>query len=123
MKKGDWVIIILVIGLSLALVSMNYINNRSDDYNLKAIIYYNGQVYEEVSLNEEREIEIVTDIGRGLVKVHDHGIEMIESDCKDEICVHTKMAKKNGDMIVCLPNKIVIEVVGQQEVEIDAISG
>lgn len=123
MKKGDIVIIILVISLSLTLVSMNFLKNRSNNHELKGIIYYNGQIYKEVNLNKDQEFEVITDIGRNLVKVHDNGIEIIEADCETQVCVDTKIAKKNGEMVVCLPNKIVIEVVGGEEDELDGISG
>lgn len=123
MKKGDIVIILLVISLSLVLVSINFMNNRSSNHNLKAIIYYNGHIYKEVKLSEEQEFEVITDIGRNLVKVHDNGIEIIEADCETQVCVETKIANKNGQMIVCLPNKIVIKVIGGEEDELDGISG
>jgi len=122
MKKGDIVIIILVISLSLTLVSMNFLKNRSNNHELKGIIYYNGQIYKEVNLNKDQEFEIVTDIGRNLVKVHDNGIEIIEADCETQVCVETKIANKNGQMVVCLPNKIVIQVIGGQEDKLDGIS-
>ncbi len=37
-------------------------------------------------------------------------IRIKEADCGDQICVRRGWASKNGETIVCLPHKLVIEV-------------
>ena len=51
---------------------------------------------------------------------------MIKADCPDKICVNHAAISKKGETIVCLPHKVVIEVVDQdgtqKENQIDIIS-
>ena len=44
---------------------------------------------------------------------------MLEANCPDEICVHHKPISKNGETIVCLPNKVVVVIKNGIEREVD----
>ena len=47
---------------------------------------------------------------------------MIEADCPDQIYVHEKaIISSDGESIICLPNKIVVEVESDKESELDAV--
>lgn len=81
------------------------------------------------SLSEEREIEVKieniqgeeADEGTNVIQIRDGKANIIEADCPDQLCVYQKAISKVGEMIVCLPNKIVIEVEGTEKSELDAI--
>lgn len=45
-----------------------------------------------------------------LIEVDGDKIRIKEADCGDQICVRRGWASKNGETIVCLPHKLVIEV-------------
>ena len=45
-----------------------------------------------------------------------------DADCPDQLCVHQKAASKNHESIICLPNKVVVEVDGSEESEFDAVA-
>ena len=47
---------------------------------------------------------------------------MIEADCPDQLCVHQKAISKDRETIVCLPNKVVVEVKSKTESEFDSIA-
>ena len=44
-----------------------------------------------------------------------------ESDCPDQVCVHSKKISKSGETICCLPNKVLLSVVSEKH-ETDVIS-
>ena len=46
---------------------------------------------------------------------------MIEADCRDQLCVNQKAISADGESIICLPNKIVVEVESDKESELDAV--
>ena len=48
--------------------------------------------------------------------------KMTDADCPDQLCVHQKAASKNHESIICLPNKVVVEVDGSEESEFDAVA-
>ncbi|MFV0561135.1 MAG: NusG domain II-containing protein [Enterococcus sp.] len=45
-----------------------------------------------------------------LIEVSSDKIRIKEADCGDQVCVRRGWASKNGDTIVCLPHKLVIEI-------------
>lgn len=45
-----------------------------------------------------------------LIEVANGRIRIKEADCGDQICVRRGWASKNGETIVCLPHKLVIEI-------------
>jgi len=49
----------------------------------------------------------------------DKGARILDSDCPAKICVHTGWIRMPGETIVCLPNKILLEIQGTKE-EYDA---
>lgn len=48
-------------------------------------------------------------------------IQMIQSSCPDLICVHHRPVSRAGENIICLPHKLVIEIIGVQENELDGV--
>ncbi len=49
-------------------------------------------------------------------------VSMIESSCPDQICVHHSAICATGENIICLPHKIVIEIINNEESELDGVA-
>lgn len=56
------------------------------------------------------EISIETPDGTNTIRVEDETISVTEADCPDKICVKTGKARNAGDVIACVPHKLLIEV-------------
>ena len=50
------------------------------------------------------------------------GIRMVSADCPGGDCLRAGEIKKNGELIVCVPNRLVIRLVSSQRPEVDAVS-
>ena len=48
--------------------------------------------------------------------------DITEADCPDKLCVHQRAISKTKETIVCLPNKVVVEVTGSEESELDSVA-
>jgi len=123
MKRGD-IAIIALIAIALAWFGYSWIiGNHSNEEAAFASIYVNGELYDKVALTEEEyEIEIRTERGYNRLKVSNYGIEMVESDCPDHICIGFGHIHSVNEKIVCLPNRIFVEIDGISDEEgVDAI--
>lgn len=49
-------------------------------------------------------------------------VRMIESSCPDQICVHHSGICMAGENIICLPHKIVVEIIGDKGHELDGVA-
>lgn len=78
-----------------------------------------GQVFGVYSLHKDQEIKI-NDTNYLIIK--DGVADMIEADCPDQICVNQKAISKTGETIVCLPNKVIVDVKGADGGELDAVT-
>jgi len=124
MKRGDIAIVALLL-VALAWFGYSALGeSRSEEKAAFASIYVNGEHYDTVALlKEEYEIEIRSERGYNRLKVSDYGIEMVESDCPDHICIGFGHIHSVNEKIVCLPNRIFVEVLGaDNEKGVDAVA-
>lgn len=124
MTKGDKILIIIVIIISL--LSLGFIKNSNARYKQKYIsIQVNGEEYKKIIFDKKvigEQIPIETEFGYNLVEIGDGEVWVVEASCPDEIDVKQGKISKSGEIIVCLPNKLVIEIKGTDETgEIDYI--
>ncbi len=90
-----------------------------------AYIYSNNQLFGEYTLTEgfKDEITIETEIGYNIIHIENGQIWIHEASCPDKICIHQGKISDNGEIIVCLPNRMLIKVVDESdESEIDFIA-
>lgn len=121
MKRGDNLLIGLVVVIALAFLVPRWLGGDSSEKVHKngervANITVDGKLYKTVELTkEEQTVEIKTEHGYNLLKIHDYGIEMIDADCPDKLCLTFGFIDRNGGTIVCLPHKLMVEVVNAGE--------
>lgn len=113
MRKGDiTLIIVAVIFLVLWLIPKPQGGT--------VIISLNGEVYREVSLDENSVIPIETDFGKNTVVIENGEVFVTDADCPDGLCEKDRISK-GGESIVCLPNRLSVTVGGKNKEEVDII--
>lgn len=115
MKRGDiGILAIVFIGIVIAVAFMW--DGGGDDYNgiTYAKITVDGEHYQTLELTAElREVEISTERGYNLIRIHDKSVQIVDADCPDKLCIHMGTIRKVGERVVCLPNRVLVEIVGQ----------
>lgn len=126
MKRFDIILTISILIVAAAFFGFNqYRSNliQKNSGELWAEIYVKGELYKVALLGEKEEtFTIETDLGKNIIKVHNGGIEVLEANCPDHICESYGFINKPGEIIVCLPHKVVVEIKGNIEEEIDELS-
>ncbi|MDR7857056.1 NusG domain II-containing protein [Tissierella sp.] len=125
MTKGDKILIIVIIAISLT--SLGFIKNNAVGYMDKYIsIQVDGKEYKKIIFDKSvigKTIPIETEFGYNLVEIGDGTVRVIEASCPDELDVKQGSISAPGQIIVCLPNRLVIEIKGSSEVPgVDNIS-
>lgn len=69
-----------------------------------------GKFYGEFALVEDRAVEIISDGGYNILVIQDGQAHVESASCPDGICAAHKPISRDGESIVCLPNKVVITV-------------
>lgn len=125
LTKGDKVLIIFIVLVSL--LSFAYINRYAFSSQEKYIsVQVNGKEIKKVLYDEKligHTIPIQTEYGYNLLEIGDQRVRVIEADCPDKIDVKKGYISREGETIVCLPNRLVIEIKGlAEEDDIDIMS-
>ena len=117
MKKNDWILVAVILVLAgIGFLVYTGLGRQSAGI-VKVTV--DGDIYGTYSLEKEQEIKI-NDINYLMIK--DGYADMIKADCPDQVCVEHISISKNKETIVCLPNKVIVEIVGGEDVEIDAVA-
>lgn len=83
-------------------------------------VYVDGRLEYSYPLNEDRTFEVRGGEGFNIVEIKDGRVRVTDADCKNGLCVKSVAISKNGQQIVCLPNRMIIVVRGGNEDEVDA---
>ena len=79
-----------------------------------ACVYLDGRLLQSIPLDQVTETRRFTvdaaDGGYNIVEVSPGGIAIAEADCPDQICVNTAPVGESHELIVCMPNRITVEV-------------
>ena len=106
MKKRD--VFLLILLLAAGGLLWFFLRPQTTDKESIVRITVDGTVYGEYPLDKNAEISI----GDTNVCVIEEGsVYMKSADCPDQICVKTKAIPTSASSIVCLPNKVVVEIV------------
>jgi len=118
MKKGDLVvgsIVLLLIIISFAGVKIY--NSLGSGNGKIAVIRQNNIIIKTIDLDklkESQEIKIDGDF-HNTILLENGRIRFEDADCPDLVCVKTGWLDKNGQMAVCLPNKVSVKIEGSDE--------
>ena len=81
-----------------------------------------GKVVGTYALVEEQTIPIDTKYGHNQLVIKEGEAYMDESDCPDHYCEDQGKVSKTGETIVCLPHKLVVEVITGEASDIDVLA-
>lgn len=117
LKWGDFVIIAVVLLLAAALTAVLALGTT--DGQLYAEVWQDDVLVERVKLTDETDRTINLD-GHNVIVLTGKTARMESADCHDQVCVRTGTLTRAGQVAVCLPNRVILKVVGETS-EIDAI--
>lgn len=118
-KKRDLIFIaVLVLSMVLLFGYRHFFMGRG----AVVRILIDGTVAGEYDLSADQEIRIEGYQGGENLLVIRGGEAFVESaDCPDGLCVHQGKISSTGESIICLPHRVVVEIIGADAGETDAM--
>ena len=110
MKTKYWILIFAAVLAVCIFLSLPLLNQEQARY---ARITSHGELVKTVDLAIDQEFTVD---GKNTVTVRDGAIAVTWADCPDHYCMNRGFCTGGTD-IVCLPNRLVIEFVGEQVVD------
>ena len=116
-KIGDILVFTVVITLTVFLFVRSFAGDGSA-VRLKVTSPSFEQYY---SLDQRKVLRVPGPLGDTTVVIQDGRAWIQDSPCREKICVKMGKIKRPGEQAVCLPNRVIIEVVGDRK-SIDAVT-
>ncbi|MCL2051167.1 MAG: NusG domain II-containing protein [Lachnospiraceae bacterium] len=123
MKKADLYIILTVLLPALIGAALLYGTNTKYQ-SMTAEIYLAGELSDIIPLAQGvDEITIHSgEKGYNILRIEADGIYFTEANCQSQICVKSGKFYHPGQMLICLPHRVLVRLNGQAERGIDAIA-
>lgn len=84
-----------------------------------AQIYLDQQLLTELPLTAEESFTVRGDY-TNVITVQNGSVSVTESDCPGKDCVHSGSIHSQGNVIVCLPNRMEVRVTAESEIDMTA---
>ena len=92
---------------------LGYSNQR------EATVYHDGVIGERLMLDTDSTVPLLQ--GKMVLEVSENRIRIKQSDCPRQFCVNQGWVKYDGETIVCVPFKTLIEIQSPAAPMVDAV--
>ena len=117
MKKNDWFLAAGILAAAAILFCFQMLGKTEDQAVVS--ISVDGALYGTYRLEDDRTVEI-NETNR--LEISSGAVRMDWADCPDQVCVNHRSISRDGESIICLPNKVVVSVENGEPGEVDGIA-
>lgn len=120
MKKNDFYLLGgIVLFIAIVFLFMHITKKEGS----KVVITIDGREDRTFYINENTTYKIMHENGEwNTLEIKDGHVRMIDASCPDKLCVKHRAISYDNESITCLPNRVVLRVIGGEENELDAIA-
>ena len=116
--KNDIILVSVIVGVIL-LAILGMLVFRQEGNTVKVTV--DGKTLGEYSLNVNKTVEIKSDLGTNLLVIKDGKAYIESASCPDGICSAHRPIEHDGESIICLPNRVVVEIRTKNQKQPDII--
>lgn len=99
---------------------LNSINRKSP---AAVSVYQDGQLLASYPLTDDLTEAIPwEENGYNLLLIENGAASVTDATCPDQLCMRQRAISKNGESIICLPHRLVLQIEGEEEGELDAVT-
>lgn len=110
---GDRLLIFSVLLLSILAIPL--VNGKAGGKAEVALVKAYDQVVERLLLEKERQLSVKGRLGETVIEVKEGRVRVLASPGPLQICVNRGWISKPGEAIICLPNRVIIEIPGRSD--------
>jgi len=125
MKKWDVIIIISLIIISFIPETVVFITTYNKYNSFYVEVYSQGKLYKKLPLKKDAPtitLTVTNELGANVIEINKGRVKIIDADCLGNVCVKTHGITKPGEVIICLPHKLVVKIIGEGKQETDEVS-
>ncbi len=76
-------------------------------------VNFKGETYGNFSLFQDKKISLIGKEGESVIEIKDGQARLKSAPCRNQYCVQQGWISFTGQMLICIPNEISIEILGK----------
>jgi hypothetical protein len=110
-RPGDWLIAVLGMIVCAASFPLTWQNGTAE----KAVIKRGGEIFAELDLSRNRQIDVPGPLGITTVAVEKRRVRVVSDPGLHQYCVRQGWLARAGEIAICAPNQVSVQVMGGKE--------
>jgi len=111
MRNGDWLTLIVGGVVVVYLFQILWSNSQAT----KVQIRIGDHIHATYDLNLTRDVHVHGALGEAIIHIADGKARFAKSPCHNQYCVHQGWLNRGGQVAICLPNQISLELIGEKK--------
>jgi hypothetical protein len=108
---GDYVAIVLCLFITATLFHFFWQTAPASVLRIRV----GNQIYGEYSLMQHKTLTLNGRLGQATIAIQNGQVRFLHAPCSNQYCVHQGWLKKAGQVSICLPNQISLELMGKSK--------
>ena len=106
MTRGDWLVILFLVGVSLA--GLVWVATAPGGTHV--VVTSGEQTCFIAPLDQPRSVDLDGPLGQTHLVIDAQGARITSSPCPRKICISMGSARQTGDLLACVPNRILVRI-------------
>lgn len=115
---GDWLVILTSVIMVIFLFQTLWITQAAS----KLIVRKGNQLVGTYDLNQTKEIHLHGGIGDSIIHIEQGKVRFKQSPCNNQYCVHHGWLSRAGQVAICIPNQLSLQLIGNRGPEYDSLN-
>jgi hypothetical protein len=111
-RPGDYLLALL----GLAVCALSFPLSWQAGTAEKAVIRQGGALFAELDLARNRRIEVPGPLGNTLIAIEQRRVRVVSDPGPRQYCVRQGWLARAGEIAICAPNEVSVQVLGGKEV-------
>ncbi|MFV1921088.1 MAG: NusG domain II-containing protein [Methylotenera sp.] len=108
---GDWFVIIASLIAAIFLFQTHWTNTPASQLQIRQ----GDNIIGTYDLNQTKELHVHGPLGESHIRIAQGKVRFKQSPCSNQYCVHQGWLKRAGQVAVCLPNQVSIQLIGENK--------
>jgi hypothetical protein len=106
MTGGDWLVVLVL--LAVALAGLAWI--ATAPAGTRVVVTSGERICFTAPLDQPRSVDLDGPLGQTRLVIDDQGARITDSPCPRKLCVAMGPARHSGDLLACIPNRILVRI-------------
>lgn len=119
LRTGDGILIALVL-LASALSVMTV--RRSSTSDMTVFMTLSNETVYRLPLSTNRRVVLTGPLGQTTVELDGNSVRIAGSPCPQRLCMKMGRIRNSGQCLVCIPNRIIVQIIGKDRRRLDGVT-